>query len=107
MIEKNAEFWQRQTNIRRAPKADLHTRVALVVAERGLTEKQLKKFYKVRRRREYFDYFYFAEKQHVSIDWLIDGVLALHPRTPASAAKDRRSVLRIVDAVQPGDGGAA
>jgi hypothetical protein len=37
---KDNELWQLQTNIRRAPKADLHTRCALVVAERGLTEKQ-------------------------------------------------------------------
>jgi len=54
--------------------------LTLVVAERGLTEKQLKKFYKIRRKKEYFDYFLFAQKQQVSIDWLMDGVLSLHPR---------------------------
>ena len=90
MIEKNAEFWQRLANARRAPKADLHTRVALVVAERGLTEKQLKKFYKVRRRKEYFDYCLFAEKQQISIDWLMDGVLSLHPRHAPVMSRQKR-----------------
>ena len=93
MIEKNAEFWQRLANARRASKADLHARVALVVAERGLTEKQLKKFYKVRRRKEYFDYFLFAENQQISIDWLMDGVLSLHPRLPAPREKRPRRQL--------------
>lgn len=90
-IEKNAEFWQRQTNIRRAPKSDLHTRCALIVAERGLTKKQLEKFYKVKRGREYFDYFLFAQNQQVSIDWLMDGVLSLHPRH-APISRQKRSL---------------
>jgi hypothetical protein len=106
-IKKDAEFWQRQTNILRAPKADLHTRLALVVADLGLTERQLQKFYKTGRRgKRFFDYFLFAQKQQISIEWLMDGVLSLHPRTPA-AAKDRRKALRTVDAVQPSDGSAA
>jgi hypothetical protein len=86
-MNKDAEFWQRQTSARRAPKADLHTRLALVVAQLGLTEKQLSKFYRPGRGRgkakKYFDYFLFAQKQHISIDWLKDGVLSLHPRLPA------------------------
>ena len=90
-IERKKQFWQRQVNIRRAPKADLHTRCALIVAERGLTEKQLKKFYRVRRGKEYFDYFLFAQKQHVSVEWLMDGVLSLHPRhAPVSRQKRDR-----------------
>ena len=83
-IRKNDEFWRRQTNIRRAPKADMHTRLALVVAERRITEKQLQKFYKTGRRgKRFFDYILFAEKQQISVDWLLDGVLSLHPRAPA------------------------
>jgi hypothetical protein len=106
-IKKDAEYWQRQTNILRAPKADIHTRVALVVAERRITEKQLQKFYKTGRRgKRFFDYFLFAQKQQISIEWIMDGVLSLHPRTP-TAAKDRRKTLRTVDAVQPSDGDAA
>src|SRR5258705_10236476 len=87
----------------RAPKADMRTRLALVVAERRLTEKQLSKFYKTGRGRgkakKYFDYFLFAEKQQISIDWLLDGVLSLHPRIPAAREKQRPRPLA--------DGGAA
>ena len=99
-IRKNDEFWQRQTNIRRAPKADMHTRLALVVAERRITEKQLQKFYRPSRRgKRFFDYILFAEKQQISIDWLLDGVLSLHPRLPAPREKRPRRHLA--------DGGAA
>jgi hypothetical protein len=91
-IKKDAEFWQRQTNILRAPKADIHTRVALVVAERRITEKQLQKFYKTGRRgKRFFDYFLFAQKQQISIEWIMDGILSLHPRhEPASRQKQPR-----------------
>jgi hypothetical protein len=90
-IKKDAEFWQRQTNILRAPKADIHTRVALVVAERGITEKQLQKFYKTGRGgKRFFDYFLFAQKQQISIEWIMDGILSLHPHAPASRQKQPR-----------------
>jgi hypothetical protein len=29
----------------------------------------------------------FAQKQHIIIDWLMDGVLSLHPRLPAPREK--------------------
>jgi hypothetical protein len=51
------------------------------VQQRGITKKQLEKFYCLRGKR--FDYVAFAKNQKVSLDWLIDGTLALHPRVPA------------------------
>jgi hypothetical protein len=81
------EYFQRLAKARRAPKADMHTRMLLIVSERGLTQKQLQKYYYTRRKgdKPRFDYYLFAQKQQISIEWLIDGVLSLHPRlAPAS-----------------------
>ena len=91
-IRKSDEYWQRLGNARRAPKADMHTRVLMIVNERGLTQKQLQKFYFTRRSnsKPHFDYIAFAEKQKISLDWLLDGTLALHPRTPAPREKRPR-----------------
>jgi hypothetical protein len=77
------------------------------LAERRITERQLQKFYKTGRRgKRFFGYFLFAQKQQISIEWIMDGVLSLHPRTPA-AAKYRLKAFRTVEAVQPSDRGAA
>jgi hypothetical protein len=51
--------------------------VALIVAERGPTEKQVAKYF-VRRRKNSkprFDYWHFAKAQNISTDWLFDGDL--------------------------------
>jgi hypothetical protein len=72
---------QREVNIRKAPRAGLKTRTALIVHQRGITKKQLEKFYCLHGKR--FDYIAFAKEQNVSLDWLIFGILALHPRIPA------------------------
>ena len=61
------------------------TRVALIVAERGLTQKQLAKFY-VRRRKNgkaWFDYEAFAQAQDISTDWIFEGDIRSHPRGTA------------------------
>ena len=71
----------RYRNIIKAPRAGLKTRTALIVHQRGITKKQLEKFYCLHGKR--FDYIAFAKNQKVSLDWLIDGTLALHPRVPA------------------------
>src|ERR1700682_3078404 len=81
-ITNRLEYLQRLAKARRAPKADMHTRMLLIVSERGLTQKQLQKFYFTRRKgsKPRFDYFLFAQKQQISLEWLMDGVLSLHPR---------------------------
>jgi len=98
-IRFDQEHVQRQANIRKAPKPSLKTSVALIVHDRGITAKQLEKFNKGCRGGKRFDYVAFAEKQKISLDWLIDGTLALHPRTRASREKRRPRKVA--------DGGAA
>jgi hypothetical protein len=81
-IRKNDECWQRRANALRAPKADQETRVLLIAHERGLTQKQLEKFYFQRRKncKPRFNYLLFAKKQGISLEWLFDGDLRAHPR---------------------------
>jgi hypothetical protein len=89
-IGNRLEYFQRLAKARRAPKADMHTRMLLIANERGLTEKQLQKFYFTRRKgnKPRFNYVAFAEKQTISLDRPMDGVLSLHPRhAPASRQK--------------------
>jgi hypothetical protein len=75
----------RGIRIRRAKKgakATTETRVALIVAERGLTEKQLAKYW-VRRRKNckpLFDHWAFAKAQDISTDWLFHGDIRSYPR---------------------------
>jgi hypothetical protein len=69
------------THIRKAPRAGLKTRTALIVHQRGITKKQLEKFHCLHGTR--FDYVAFAKNQKGSLDWLIFGTLAPHPRIPA------------------------
>ncbi|MDB5610267.1 MAG: hypothetical protein JWP25_7167 [Bradyrhizobium sp.] len=94
-IRFDQEHVQRQINIRKAPKPSLKTRVALIAHQRGITEKQLEKFNVGCRGGKRFDYVAFAEKQKISLDWLIDGTLALHPRTPAPREKRPRHLRRL------------
>ncbi|SIO50164.1 hypothetical protein SAMN05443247_06650 [Bradyrhizobium erythrophlei] len=66
-------------------RATMEARVALIVAERGLTAKQLAKYW-VRRRKNCkprFDYWRFAEDQGISPDWLFEGDIRAHPRGTA------------------------
>jgi hypothetical protein len=84
-IRNRLEYFQRKVKARRGPKATMETRGALIVAERGLTEKQLAKYY-VQRRKDWkprFDHWRFAKDQGISTDWLFDGDLRLHPRGAA------------------------
>jgi hypothetical protein len=88
------EYFQRLAKARRAPKAEAETRVLLIANERGLTEKQLQKFYFQRRKncKPRFNYQLFAKKQGISLDWLFDGDPRAHPRgavarEPASRAR--------------------
>ena len=66
---------QRWAKMRKAPKPILQTRVALIVHQPGITEKQLAKFYSLRGKR--FDYDAFAKKHNISLDWLSLGTLDL------------------------------
>ena len=63
-------------------RATMETRVALIVAERGLTAKQLAKFYVSRRKnsKPRFDHWRFAEDQGISPDWIFEGDIRAHPR---------------------------
>lgn len=72
---------RRHDNIPKAPRAGLKTRTALIVHQRGITKKQLEKFHTLHGKR--FDYIAFAKDQKISLDWLIFGILSLHPRIPA------------------------
>jgi hypothetical protein len=57
--------------------------VALVAIERGISIKQLERFYYVSRKgakTHYFDHRAFAEKYDISIDWIYNGFICEHPR---------------------------
>jgi hypothetical protein len=63
-------------------------RVALVAFERGISTKQLGRFYFVKRKggkNRYFDYRAFAEKYDISIDWIFAGFICEHPRGDGAA----------------------
>jgi hypothetical protein len=81
-IDRGIRIRQTQEGAR----ATTETRVALIVAERGLTEKQLAKFYVSRRKnsKPRFDYWAFAKAQDISTDWLFEGDIRAHPRGTAS-----------------------
>jgi hypothetical protein len=73
-------------------RATMETRVALIVAERGLTAKQLAKFYVSRRKnsKPRFDHWRFAEDQGISPDWLFEGDLRSYPRGTAPRSHQPR-----------------
>jgi hypothetical protein len=94
---RSQEAIARGIRIRKAEKgarATTETRAALIVAERGLTEKQLAKYW-VRRRKNCkprFDYWKFAEAQGISTGWLFDGDIRLYPRGTASPPHQPRRI---------------
>jgi hypothetical protein len=103
--EGKFEYFRRMAAAKNAPKATSETRVLLIAAERGLTKKQLEKFY-VQRRKDWkplFNYQLFAEKQGISLDWLFHGDLREHPRGPSLC----RTVTPRVMSNQEFDGGGA
>ena len=66
--EGTIEYFRRMAAAQRAPKATSETRILLIAAERGLTKKQLEKFY-VQKRKDWkprFDYQLF-EKSRASV----------------------------------------
>jgi hypothetical protein len=79
------EAIDRGIRVRKAGKgvmATTETRAALIIAERGLTKKQLAKYW-VRRRKNCkprFDYWAFAKAQDISTHWLFEGDIRAHPR---------------------------
>jgi len=87
-MRSSQEAVDRGIRIRRANDgawSTTETRVALVVAERGLTGKQMAKYW-VRRRKNCkprFDYWAFAKAQDISTDWLFEGDIRAHPRGAA------------------------
>lgn len=89
MIDQNAI--ELGIRIRRAEKgtwATIETRVALIVAERGLTENQLAKYWVQRRKncKPRFDHWRFAEDQGISMGWLFEGEIRSYPRRVRLAA---------------------
>jgi hypothetical protein len=76
-------------------RSTMETRVALIIAERGLTKKQLAKFYLSRRKnsKPRFDYWAFAEAYGISKDWLYEGDLRSHPRG-TTAPSGRRATRK-------------
>ena len=74
------------------PKATPETRAALIAAERGLTKKQMAKYWVQRRKncKPLFDYWEFAKAQNISTDWLFDGDLRGHPRGTAPRPRQLR-----------------
>ena len=75
-------------------RSTMETRVALIIAERGLTKKQLAKFYVSRRKnsKPRFDYWAFAEAYGISKDWLYEGDLRSHPRGAAPRLHQPRTI---------------
>jgi hypothetical protein len=67
------DYYKRLYAAQKAPGANKHTRLALIVAERGINETELQEFWG--RRGNAFDYYAFAKRYGVSIDWLLDGDL--------------------------------
>jgi hypothetical protein len=74
------------------PKATPETRAALIAAERGLTKKQMAKYWVQRRKncKPLFDYWAFAKAQDISTDWLFDGDSGRIPAElrPGRASRD-------------------
>jgi hypothetical protein len=89
-IRNRLEYFQRKVKARRGPKATMEIRVALIVAERGLTEKQLAKYY-VQRRKDWiprFDHWRFAKDQAFP---RIGFSTAISDRIPAEPHRPDRS----------------
>jgi hypothetical protein len=76
-MRKLHAYHQRMAAARNAPASTSETRLALFIAERGITETELKPFYRARRKgaKPRFDYQGFANKYDVDLCWLWDGDL--------------------------------
>jgi hypothetical protein len=108
-LAENRSRFARLANAEKGPRANLRTRVALVAHDRRLTKKQLAKFQKGHR----FDFVAFAGAHDISLDWLIDGDLRMHPRVPApprekkqprqKTAPTAEEFLRLVAQLPPED----
>ena len=63
-------------------RATIETHIALIVTERGLTEKQMAKYFVPWRKgaKPKFDHLLFAEDQDISTDWLFHGDIRSYPR---------------------------
>jgi len=68
-----------------------------ILFERGLTEKQLAKYWVSRRKnsKPRFDYEAFAEAQDISPDWIFEGDIRSHPR--GTAPRPHQSPPRLTD----------
>jgi hypothetical protein len=85
---RSQEAVERGIRIRKAQdgaRATPESRVALIVCERKLSQKQMLKFWVSRRKgcKPRFDFWAFAEAQDVSPDWIFTGDIRAHPRGTA------------------------
>ena len=82
MSQEAIDLGVRIRQTQKGARATEDTRVALIVAERGLTAKQLAKYFVSRRKnsKPQFDHWRFAEDQGISPDWLFEGDIRAYPR---------------------------
>jgi hypothetical protein len=99
MRERHA-YHKRMCAARKAPKSSSETRLALFIAERGITEAELKPFYRTRRKggKPRFDYHAFAYKYDIDLDWLWEGDLRGLQRTEQKRPGPRTVSSRIARA---------
>jgi hypothetical protein len=84
--ENPIAYYQRVNAARNAPRANSERRLALIVAERGISDKELEQFRGSRRNSKAFKYPAFCKKYQISLEWLLDGDLK-GLREMASAAR--------------------
>jgi hypothetical protein len=68
-------YYERLHAARKGPRANTERRLALIAAERGISDEELQRFRGKRRNSKGFNYHGFAKKYRVSLDWLFDGDL--------------------------------
>jgi hypothetical protein len=73
--ENPIAYYQRVNAARNAPRANTERRLALIVAERGISDKELEQFRGSRRNSKVFKYPAFCKKYQISLEWLLDGDL--------------------------------
>jgi hypothetical protein len=96
--EDATAYYRRLQAARKAPKANTETRLALIVAARGISDKELQRFRGKRANSKTFNYHAFAKKYRVSLDWLFDGDLRglreMARGCPSRPQQPRRSQLQ-------------
>ena len=99
MRERHA-YHKRMCAARKAPKSSGETRLALFIAERGITEAELKPFYRTCRKgaKPRFDYRAFADKYDIDLDWLWEGSLEGLRRTAQKRPGPRTVSSRVARA---------